>query len=937
MSCALKDYYDLINKLGFGEFGEVWKGLSIPNTLGRTEQISVAIKIFKKTCKETLIANELDMNNELKEIQKKILHPNLVNVFDVNLRQGGDTLLGRKTLVMEFLGGGELYDRIVSAGSFSEKKAARTICSLASALNTIHSKNIIHRDIKPENIVYRSTDDNAAPVLVDFGFGVRGNPTPGNTPSNHINSVMFHDKGSKHALGTLGYIAPESYSHQVYMNKSDIWSLGVVTYIILVGFPPFDNKDRLLKERTVRGKYYPLNTTPWDHISSDAKDLVRHLLDGSPNDRYDAIQIMEHPWIVKHCGNVWNSGNGSVSNIERFSSSTSALVPMDNSTAMYANAKLMAGADGKSIASTKGMSTRRSSRCESKVADDATPEETKAAENAMEIANNDNDNDNDNVNVNDRDRVIASETELEDDEEKSAEFDTDYVKRIARLSSKRKMKKTVNGIVWSMRLRKAAMKTALEKEQSASLVAGNDNDNDNDQLMAMEVGGPPDGGDEALPPSQEEEYSNTSSSSSRVDSTVPASKKASLSLKFDNPNPNKRAKSNSVTSERSIDADLHVTIEQLTNLTIHLVKGGSRNNSSAHANSDGAKSSAAGAGSSAGVAPRMLSEEQKSVFSKTASYNEELTRNLSADVGGGQVRRIVSINEDKNVKYQSTMDISDSAYPDEKQPTLRRMSTATMRSFHTGGGVDYDGFCIAVKEVGLTVLANQTIFEIFDLDDNGTVSASEFISTLAQFSRGGKFSIDSNTKMDKDITHESQEVRETLEKEQRTRLYFSLFDQDGNGTISRTELATVVGMLMYDDDEDNTTSNTSTPHNITTSSGNNTPNANANETLDTYTREHKPSFNFRENTYNRNPAEVLAPDLIDEIDDDNNIPDTYNAVNDEIDYIELFDSIDTDGSGEISYDEFNVWFNKGVNKNMFKHLMDPIEQIEANLHHFFKN
>ena len=187
---------------------------------------------------------------------------------------------------MEFLQGGELFDRIVGRGSFSEKDAAITVRSLASALAAIHENNIIHRDIKPENVVYRSQDPDAAPVIVDFGFGVKAAPEA----SNKANCI-FHDKTARFALGTPGYIAPESYSHYVYLNKSDTWSLGIITYIILVGFPPFDNKDRLLKERTLRGKFYPLQTEPWAHISNEAKHLVSQLICVNPSDRLDAQQV----------------------------------------------------------------------------------------------------------------------------------------------------------------------------------------------------------------------------------------------------------------------------------------------------------------------------------------------------------------------------------------------------------------------------------------------------------------------------------------------------------------------------------------------------------------------------------------------------------------------------------------------------------------------
>ena len=116
-------------------------------------------------------------------------------------------------------------------GCYTEQEAAKTIAVLARALGLLHSKNIIHRDLKPENIVYRSTDSNADPVIVDFGFAIiANNVTPDGT-------CYHEDVNAFTPLGTYGYISPESYQSCLYTNKSDMWALGVMTYTILVGFP----------------------------------------------------------------------------------------------------------------------------------------------------------------------------------------------------------------------------------------------------------------------------------------------------------------------------------------------------------------------------------------------------------------------------------------------------------------------------------------------------------------------------------------------------------------------------------------------------------------------------------------------------------------------------------------------------------------------------
>ena len=156
----------------------------------------------------------------------------------------------------------------------------------------------MHRDLKPENIVYRSTSPDADPVIVDFGFAKIGNEV---MPDG---SCYFEDPDAFTPLGTHGYISPESYERCLYSTKSDIWALGCITYTILVGFPPFDSKDKQLSLRTRRGKYYPLSSSPWKDISEDAKDLVRRMLCVDRHERLSADEILNHPWLNQFTGSM---------------------------------------------------------------------------------------------------------------------------------------------------------------------------------------------------------------------------------------------------------------------------------------------------------------------------------------------------------------------------------------------------------------------------------------------------------------------------------------------------------------------------------------------------------------------------------------------------------------------------------------------------------
>jgi serine/threonine protein kinase/Ca2+-binding EF-hand superfamily protein len=288
----LEDKYNLTSKLGQGQYGEVWSGTPIGKESGdTTNPDQVAVKIFKKICRTAMVENEIQIMSQVGSIKDQ--NPgsarNIVEVFDTQLLSNN----GRKSIVLEFLSGHELFDRIASKGSYSERDAAQTVARLATSLDLLHKNRILHRDLKPENIVYRTDADDADPVIVDFGFGLTADKT---TASG---CCYYQDPHGRDPLGTHGYIAPESYESCVYMDKSDIWALGVITYTILVGFPPLDSKDKQLSLRTRKGKYYPLTSEPWKDVSDEAKDLVSKMLTVNPEERPSAAQVLEHPWITK--------------------------------------------------------------------------------------------------------------------------------------------------------------------------------------------------------------------------------------------------------------------------------------------------------------------------------------------------------------------------------------------------------------------------------------------------------------------------------------------------------------------------------------------------------------------------------------------------------------------------------------------------------------
>jgi len=188
-------------------------------------------------------------------------------------------------LFLENMTGGELFDRIVDMGHFTELQAQQTTFKLLSAIKYMHDKGLAHRDLKPENMLMKAKKDEPdgdVCKITDFGL-----------------SKFFDEQSTlmKTPCGTPGYIAPEVLRMKGYDQKCDIWSLGVIVYILLCGFPPFyaDN-DAQLFEKIKQGKYEFLKPY-WDPISDAAKDFIRKMLVVDVTKRQTADQLLADPWL----------------------------------------------------------------------------------------------------------------------------------------------------------------------------------------------------------------------------------------------------------------------------------------------------------------------------------------------------------------------------------------------------------------------------------------------------------------------------------------------------------------------------------------------------------------------------------------------------------------------------------------------------------------
>ncbi|XP_026532003.1 calcium/calmodulin-dependent protein kinase type 1B isoform X2 [Pseudonaja textilis] len=181
---------------------------------------------------------------------------------------------------MQLVTGGELFDRIIERGYYTEKDASQLIRQVLEAVNYLHDLGIVHRDLKPENLLYATPFEDAKIMITDFGL-----------------SKIEADGIMSTACGTPGYVAPEILEQKAYGKAVDSWALGVISYILLCGYPPFyDENDSELFNQILKAEY-EFDSPYWDDISESAKDFIRHLLERDPEKRFTCEQALQHPWI----------------------------------------------------------------------------------------------------------------------------------------------------------------------------------------------------------------------------------------------------------------------------------------------------------------------------------------------------------------------------------------------------------------------------------------------------------------------------------------------------------------------------------------------------------------------------------------------------------------------------------------------------------------
>mmetsp|Transcript_68672 Transcript_68672/g.143297 ORF Transcript_68672/g.143297 Transcript_68672/m.143297 type:complete len:407 (+) Transcript_68672:163-1383(+) len=275
----LHDFYEVEHVIGQGSVAKCKRGIE------KTSRKPFAIKILDRK------SSEFDYDGLRLEIEvmRKVDHPGCVKLFDVFEDKK------HVYLIQELASGGELFDRVSENGAYSEADAATLFKQVMEAVAHLHSMGICHRDLKPENVLMKSDDRNSSAYnvvkLADFGLST--------FKADDYNDTMVT------ACGTPEYIAPEiivtlkegGSSSRTYSAKVDVWAAGVILYVMLCGFQPFQLESQNAMYQAIQYGRFSFPSPEWDVVSQEAKDYIKTVLQVKPSKRPTAADCLKHPWI----------------------------------------------------------------------------------------------------------------------------------------------------------------------------------------------------------------------------------------------------------------------------------------------------------------------------------------------------------------------------------------------------------------------------------------------------------------------------------------------------------------------------------------------------------------------------------------------------------------------------------------------------------------
>ncbi|XP_063682072.1 calcium/calmodulin-dependent protein kinase type 1D-like [Bolinopsis microptera] len=256
---------------------------------GNLEHCGVTKEATDRSTNEVFHADTYIMESEevleqcenIDKIYGVIDHPNLPKLEAVYRNMKGKKP-DNVTFVRTHCAGGELFDRILKLNAIVESHTAKYVKQIIEAVNHLHEHGIVHRNLKPELIYFK--DKSYTKLMVHIGL---------------FNTAPGQSENLTQACGTPGYVSPELLN-QKYGKETDLWSLGVITYTMLCGYPPFYSESITGLFNAIKRGKYNFDTSHWDSISSLAKDFINKLLRINPKKRMSGEQALDHPWIRKY-------------------------------------------------------------------------------------------------------------------------------------------------------------------------------------------------------------------------------------------------------------------------------------------------------------------------------------------------------------------------------------------------------------------------------------------------------------------------------------------------------------------------------------------------------------------------------------------------------------------------------------------------------------
>ncbi len=222
-------------------------------------------------------------------IIKDLDHPNIFTIYEFFKDKENFYMIS------EYLEGGELFEYISNSKKMDEQTTFLIMEQIISAVHYLHKHNIVHRDLKPENLLLSKKNDPSNIKLIDFGT-----------------SIKFHQGDVFNIpLGTCYYLAPEVIRRQ-YDEKADIWSCGIIMYILLAGYPPFNGENDLQIFKAILKQPIIFDQKDWQYTSSEVKDLVSKMLEKIPIDRISLDKVVKHIWFDKNFVRSFNNFDNSV-------------------------------------------------------------------------------------------------------------------------------------------------------------------------------------------------------------------------------------------------------------------------------------------------------------------------------------------------------------------------------------------------------------------------------------------------------------------------------------------------------------------------------------------------------------------------------------------------------------------------------------------------